>query len=133
MKMSVWRKAFTRTPLYLLLILSSIAMAFPLAYMLVGSISTIPDYISRPAFPYPTVPDFSNYLLIFNPQRTDMLKWIVNTLIRAAWYIVIPATLAVLAGYVFAKLKFRGRDAAFISCSHRWCCPASCTRCPPSS
>lgn len=116
MKTSFARKLLIRGPLYALLIVSSIVMAFPLMYMFVGSISSIPDYIRRPAFPYPTIPDFGNYLLIFNPARTDMLKWVVNTLIRAAWYIVTPAAVAVLAGYVMmdpsvktlGTLNFRG-------------------------
>ncbi len=114
MKPSTLNRALTRAPLYTILIVSSLAMAFPLAYMLVGSFASIPDYIRRPAFPYPTVPDFSNYLIIFDPARTDMLKWVANTMVRVIWYILIPGTVAVLAGYVFAKLKFRGRDAAFL-------------------
>ena len=114
MKRNSLNKILTRGPLYVLLIVSSAAMAFPLLYMFVGSLATIPDYIARPSFPYPTVPDLGNYLLIFNPARTDLLKWVLNTLIRASWYIIIPAIVAVLAGYVFAKLKFRGRDTAFL-------------------
>jgi multiple sugar transport system permease protein len=114
MKKNALSTLLTRGPIYAILIITSLLMAFPLAYMFSGSIASIPDYIRRPAFPYPTVPDFGNYLLIFDPQRTDMLKWVLNTLARAAWYIVIPGTAAVLAGYVFAKLKFKGRDAAFL-------------------
>ncbi|MCL5999109.1 MAG: carbohydrate ABC transporter permease [Chloroflexi bacterium] len=43
-----------------------------------------------------------------------MLQWIANTLVRAAWYILIPGVLAVLIGYVLAKLRFKGREAVFL-------------------
>jgi len=39
--------------------------------------------------------------------------WIKNTLVRIVWYIAIPGTVAILGGYAFARLRFRGRDAVF--------------------
>jgi multiple sugar transport system permease protein len=108
------RAILTRGPLYAILIVSSVAMAFPLMYMVMGSLATIPDYTARPGFPIPTTPTLSNYLIIFDPQRTDMLKWVLNTLVRAVWYILVPGTVAVLAGYVFSKMRFKGRDTAFL-------------------
>lgn len=106
-------KLTTRSLLYLLLIISSFVMAFPLIFMILGSIGTTQDYIRSPWLPIPQSPTFENYFIILDPSKTDVLKWVFNTLVRAAWYIIIPGTVAILAGYVFAKLSFRGRDAAF--------------------
>ena len=33
---------------------------------------------------------------------------------RIVWYIIITGTISVMAGYVFAKLRFRGSEAAFM-------------------
>jgi multiple sugar transport system permease protein len=106
-------KISLRTLLYTLLIVSSAVMAFPLLFMFLGSIGTTVDYVRNPWLPIPAVPTLENYLIILNPAKTAVWKWVGNTLIRASWYILIPGTVAVLAGYVFAKLRFRGRDAAF--------------------
>jgi multiple sugar transport system permease protein len=106
-------KVTLRGLLYLLLIVSSLVMAFPLLFMFLGSIGTVQDYIRSPWLPIPSSPTLENYALILDPAKTDLWKWVVNTLIRAAWYIIIPGVVAVLCGYVFAKLRFRGRDVAF--------------------
>jgi multiple sugar transport system permease protein len=106
-------KILSRGLLYLVLIVSSVVMAFPLVFMFLGSIGTIADYTRNPWLPIPLDPTLINYILILDPSKTQVLQWVVNTLIRATWYILIPGIVAVLAGYVFAKLHFRGRDAAF--------------------
>ena len=106
-------KVLPRTLLYLLLTSTSLAMAFPLIFMFLGSIGTTADYIRSPWLPIPFAPTLDNYMIILSPGKTDVWKWVANTLLRAAWYIIIPGTVSVLAGYVFAKLRFRGRDAAF--------------------
>ncbi|MCL4506300.1 MAG: carbohydrate ABC transporter permease [Chloroflexi bacterium] len=107
------RFKISRGLLYTLLIVSSAVMAFPLLFMFLGSIGTTADYTRSPWLPIPSVPTLENYAIILNPGKTDVWKWVANTLIRAAWYIVIPGIISVLCGYVFAKLSFRGRDAAF--------------------
>jgi multiple sugar transport system permease protein len=106
-------KVSGRALLYFLLIFSSFVMAFPLIFMFLGSIGTTADYVRSPWLPVPSLPTLENYIIILNPSKTDVWKWVFNTLVRAAWYILIPGIVAVLSGYVFAKLNFRGRDAAF--------------------
>ncbi len=107
------RFKISRGILYALLIITSLVMAFPLVFMLLGSIGTTADYTRSPWLPVPSAPTLENYGIILNPGKTEVWKWVVNTLIRAAWYILIPGIISVMCGYVFAKLSFRGRDAAF--------------------
>ena len=106
-------KIVSRTLLYLVLIVSSMVMAFPLLFMFLGSIGDITDYTRSPWLPIPLVPTLANYIIILDPSKTKMTQWVINTIIRAGWYIIIPGIVAVLGGYVFAKLRFKGRDAAF--------------------
>lgn len=102
-----------RAVLYAMLIISAGVMAFPLLFGMAGSISTGEDYIRTPWFPIPYSPTLENWQLLFG-SSTPVWQWVLNTLIRAAWYIVVPAIVAVMGGYALSKLKFRGRDTAFI-------------------
>jgi len=103
--------------LYIILIAGSLAMAFPMAYGFVGSFCDLPDFYANPWFPVPQKLYLENYRVLFMPElttRVDIWRWTANTLVRIAWYIIVRSTIAVLAGYVFAKLQFRGRDTAFM-------------------
>jgi multiple sugar transport system permease protein len=102
-----------RAALYGVLIVSSLAMAYPLILMLVGSVATIDEYSQRPWFPITLTPDFANYAILLDPGSSDLFLWIRNTLFRAGWYIAIPAVLSVTYGYVLAKMRFKGRDLVF--------------------
>jgi multiple sugar transport system permease protein len=109
--------SFGRFLIYFILIIGSLIMAFPGAYAIVGSLCDIAQFYQRPWFPIPTTPYLENYRVMFTPEftvRVDIWRWIANTLVRIVWYISITGTVAVLAGYVFAKLRFRGRDTAFM-------------------
>jgi multiple sugar transport system permease protein len=130
-------KVTRRALLYAVLILTSLVMAFPLLFGVAGSIAATDDYARTPWFPIPYHPTFLNYYLALGGTNTvstsafgsstterkisardtpsgDVPRWALNTIIRAAWYIIIPAVCAVMAGYVFAKMRFKGRDAVFI-------------------
>ncbi|MCS7222835.1 MAG: carbohydrate ABC transporter permease [Anaerolineae bacterium] len=106
-----------RVLLYAVLIIGSAIMAFPMAFAISGSLCDLEDFYARPWFPYPTKVYLENYRILFTPKFTAQVqiwRWIANTLVRIVWYTLIPGTVAVLAGYVFARLRFRGRDAAFM-------------------
>jgi multiple sugar transport system permease protein len=106
-----------RVLIYTLLIIGSIIMAYPMVYAVLGSFNTLETFYRHPWLPYPEELLLENYAVLFTPRFLELApiwRWALNTLIRIAWYIVIPGTVAVLAGYVFARLKFWGRDAAFL-------------------
>lgn len=107
-----------RIGLYAALIISSLIMAFPLLFSLSSSVSSLEDYIRTPWFPIPYQFTLDNYLRVIfditSSSLSPVMLWVRNTLIRAAWYIIIPAIVAVMGGYVFAKLRFKGRDSAFL-------------------
>ncbi len=125
-------KMTRRGLLYAVLIISSLIMAFPLLFGAAGSIASSNDYARTPWFPIPYHPSFLNYYLALGGTNTiqsgntvkhvsaldtpsgDVPRWALNTLLRAGWYIIIPAISAVMAGYVFAKMHFRGRDGVFV-------------------
>jgi len=99
--------------MYVLLIGGSIAMAIPMIYAALGSFCNFEDFYRAPWMPIPQRLYLENYRVLFTP-KVELWRWTINTLIRIVWYITIPGVVAVLAGYVFARLRFRGRDGAFM-------------------
>jgi len=111
------RLTLGRFLIYAVLIIGSIGMAFPMAFALSGSLCDMKDFYANPWFPTPSKLYPENYRILFSAKFTSQVeiwRWIANTLVRIAWYTLIPGTVAVLAGYVFARLRFRGRDTAFM-------------------
>jgi multiple sugar transport system permease protein len=111
------RVSLGRVIVYSLLIGGSLAMAFPMAYGAVGSFCNLRMFYARPWFPIPTELYLENYAIMFTKNfvaRVNVWGWMLNTLFRIVWYITISGTIAVLAGYVFSKLRFKGRETAFM-------------------
>ena len=103
-----WTKMLTHG----ILIIGSIIMVYPLVFGLLGSFSTLQAYGQTKLFPIPTPIILDNYVFLFS-EASDALLWILNTIIRIVWYIVVPGIIAILCGYAFGKLKFKGKDVAF--------------------
>lgn len=108
-----FQRRLGRALLYVVLVVTSLLMSFPLIFGLSGSISTVEDYVKTPWFPIPFSPTLQNYEIILT-GTSDVLLWVRNTLIRAIWYIAVPGAIGVLGGYALSRLKFRGRDGVFI-------------------
>ena len=103
--------------IYAFLIIGSIIMAYPMVYAVIGSLNDMESFYRNPWLPIPDKLYLENYTVLFSAdfaKLAPLWRWVLNTLIRIAWYILVPGAVAVLAGYVFARLKFRGRDAAFL-------------------
>lgn len=101
-----------RVLLYVFLISTSLVMAYPLLFMLVAGFTSLTDYQQSTWFPAMSEIYMDNWGEFLG--RDELPLWIFNTLVRAVWYILMPATIAVLGGYVFARLRFRGRDTLFL-------------------
>ena len=106
-----------RIGIYVILIVGSMMMGYPMAYGIVSSLCSLEDFYANPWFPIPSTLYLENYRVLFTAEMTataPIWLWVANTLVRLVWYVVISGTIAVLSGYVFARLRFRGRDAAFL-------------------
>ena len=91
------------------LVLAPIALLFvlPFAQMFLASVSPAKELIAFPPPFFPSRLDFSGYATLF--AETDVLRWLANTVIVSASAIVSHLVLCSLAGYGFARLRFRGR------------------------
>jgi multiple sugar transport system permease protein len=114
--MTAGLRSWERMLLYAVLIVGSIVMSYPLVFMIFGSFTDLKDFYATPWLPIPRKLYLENYSIMFTEQfmlRANFWLWVWNTLLRVAWYVIVPGTVAVLAGYVFSRLRFRGREVAF--------------------
>lgn len=99
--------------IYLLLIVVGIIAAFPFYYMVALSLSSMEEIFH---FPPPLVPKellFSNYVRVWNSAPFG--RFLVNSLIVACSVSAAHIFFDSLAGFVFAKYRFRGRDPLFMA------------------
>jgi len=104
-----------RKPLtHLLLIVGATVMIYPLVFSLAASFNSPREYADTTGFPIPSS-YLENYRTLFQPMLLPRITgWVGVTLIRIAWFVVLGTAVSVLCGYVFARLRFRGREVAFL-------------------
>ena len=97
---------------HLALIPIAVLFLIPFVQMALASLSPARELIG---FPPPFVPSrltLEGFERLFD--QTDILRWLLNTVIVAACAIVSNLVLCSLAGYGFARLRFGGRNVTFL-------------------
>ena len=105
-------KKISRVLLYILLIILAVLMVIPLAWMIITSLR--PDYSLGNVSSNPILANlnWNNYLLAW--QQANFSGYTLNTAIYATVCTIGQVFLGAMAGYAFARLKFRGSDILFI-------------------
>ena len=98
---------------HIFLILGAVLMLYPLVFAFLGQFVSIEGFYEVGILPVPQGFKyfFSNLGLIL--RRTEIYISILLTLARFVWYSFILIVTSVLAGYAFAKVKFKFKKAAF--------------------
>lgn len=96
---------------YLLLVLGAVMALLPMIWMLSASLMPSGEASSYPPRFFPSRVTFDHYLDLFT--RLDLGRYLLNSAFVA--FVVTLTSLAInsMAGYAFAKLRFRGRDRLF--------------------
>jgi multiple sugar transport system permease protein len=55
-------------------------------------------------------PTLKHYMNLINPDKTDFLIWIQNSLMVAALVTVISVAIGIMAGYSLARLRYKGAE-----------------------
>ena len=106
------------------LIIALLIFIFPFYWMVASSLKPLADIYVIPVQFWPARPTFSNYLEIAGLIQSDEIDFrggislsrtFLNSTFIAAVNTVGNVFLASLAGYAFAKLRFKGRNALFLS------------------
>ena len=104
------RKVFRAVLLYAALIAVAWIWLFPIVWAMSGSLKTEGE-ISEPKL-LPAHPQWSNYTEVF--ALMPFWRMLLNTVFYAGCVTAGQVFFCSLAGYAFARLNFRGRDALFV-------------------
>ncbi|BDZ54725.1 carbohydrate ABC transporter permease [Agromyces marinus] len=106
------RRRATKVVLHALLILGGISMVFPFVWMLLTSFKTLPQLLQDPLAFVPSPWTFENYAEAWNAVPFGQAY--VNSIYIAALVVVGTLITASMAGYAFARIRFRGAKTLFI-------------------
>ena len=96
---------------HIVLAIGAIAMIFPFVYQVLASFMTNTQVTSVPPTLWPTSWHFDNFIAVFD--RMPFFRQMGNTVIITVANTVATVTIAALGGYVFARMRFRGRGFLF--------------------
>ncbi|WP_426562448.1 carbohydrate ABC transporter permease [Angustibacter sp. McL0619] len=97
---------------HLALIPIALLMATPLLWMLVTSLSTLAETRHFPP-ELPSSLHWDNYAQAWTDS--PFARWMLNSTIVSVTCVLSNVVLCSLAGYAFARLRFRGRQVAFLA------------------
>ena len=111
-KSSIGRARKTSTLLtYLFLILGAVVMIFPFVWMVLTSSKTVAESMQIPPDIFPAQLMLDNFVEAV--KSLPFLNLYVNTALMILFRVVCAVVFSSMAGYAFAKLKFRGKNILF--------------------
>ncbi len=105
------RRVLPRVLLYSLLLLGAALALLPMVWMVSASLMQTGEANSYPPRLFPREITFEHYTALFT--RLDLGRSLLNSSIVALSVTAISLLINSMAGYAFAKLRFRGRDRTF--------------------
>ena len=97
---------------HLVLIPIAVVMVIPLVWMVITSLQTLDQTRHYPPSLVPTSMQVRNYTDVL--QQAPFARWLVNTLVVTLACVAGNLLFCSLAGYAFARIRFFGRELAFI-------------------
>ncbi len=98
--------------IYAVLILTGLAFVLPFYWAIVSAFRPTSQFFQLPIPLFPNPPSLENFETLF--ARSDFGRGLLNSAFLAVVAVVLQVWFCALAGYTFAKLRFRGREALFI-------------------
>jgi len=105
------RQRFARILLYSLLILGAVMALLPMVWMVSASLMPSGEASTYPPRFFPTRVTFDHYADLFT--RLNLGRYLLNSAFVAFVVTISSLVINAMAGYAFAKLRFRGRDRLF--------------------
>ena len=106
------RRRLGATILHLTLIVVGVAMVFPFVWMLITSFKTLPQLLQDPTSFWPMPWTLDNYVEAWNAVPFGQAY--LNSIYICVLAVVGTLLTASMAGYAFARIKFRGSRLIFI-------------------
>lgn len=98
--------------IYIFFIIGSIIMIFPFIWMLLTSFKTVPESMQIPPTILPSEWVTKNYSDAL--ASLPFFALYKNTILLIFWRVVCAVVFSSMAGYAFAKLNFKGKNALFM-------------------
>jgi multiple sugar transport system permease protein len=105
------RQRMTQVLLYTLLIIGAVLAMLPMVWMVSASVMPSGEASTFPPHFFPTSVTFAHYTDLFT--RLDLGRNLLNSAFVSLVVTFASLFINSLAGYAFAKLRFRGRDRLF--------------------
>ena len=96
---------------YFFLILGALIMVFPFVWMILTSSKTVPESMLIPPTIFPAKWMLDNFKEAITSLPFGHLYW--NTTLMVFFRVICAVLFSSMAGYAFAKLKFRGKNILF--------------------
>ncbi len=107
------RKSARRIIVYAILIIGSIVTLVPFIWVLLTSLKPASEIIKIPPTFFPQKWTIQSYLTIFHDPRVPLLRFFMNSVFVTGMHVFFVLFTSSLAGYVFAKYRFWGRNFSF--------------------
>lgn len=107
-----------QTVRFLILIVGSLVMLYPLIFMFLVGFFTKEEYwqVDLSLFPIPTRPTIQNYLALFDQARvSDVLRPFLNTLVITGSTVVFTVVQVLFCAFAFARLRWKGQNAVLFA------------------
>jgi arabinogalactan oligomer/maltooligosaccharide transport system permease protein len=105
--------AIRYTFIYLLLIILSFMVLYPLAFAVSGAFNQGKSLASMNILPIPNNPTTENFTRLFT--KTNYLNWYKNSLIIALCNTFLTTVVVLITAYVFSRFRFRLKKPALMS------------------
>ncbi|MEZ4437698.1 MAG: carbohydrate ABC transporter permease [Polyangiaceae bacterium] len=96
----------------LLLVIAALVWVGPYLWMASTSFKSLDEIVAAPLAPLPSAVRLDAYREVFGAVAVG--RYLLNTVVMATTIALLQIMLALPAGYALAKLRFRGRRAAFL-------------------
>lgn len=106
------KKLIIKIIAHTILILGSLTMLVPFIWMLSSSFKSLGEVFVFPPTLFGERIVWENYTKI--SSRFDYFAYFLNSVKVSAWVVLFQVFTSATAGYVFAKLNFKGRDKVFL-------------------
>ena len=106
------RSRFMSIVVHFLLLVGAAIMVFPLLWMLITSIKTLPESTIIPPTLWPEAPQWSNWNDVLFGD--GVLHTFMHTLLISMMVLIIQMFTATTGAYAFGRLKFPGRNQIFL-------------------
>ena len=91
-------------PVFLFLLVFSLIMLFPFAWMILSAFKTSAEVLAYPLVWFPSSYQFDNFTKVFD--MVPFGRYYFNTVVTSAAQTVLQIGMSICAAYAFAKLKF---------------------------